>query len=625
LGGVHDEIGWTELAGQLGPAMPTGCTIDVTHVEADQGANQFLPAFGCPGDLVNELACSDNTCGLHSELTVNVNAGTEYFIRVFGKNLFQYGAFTLDLTGPACVAGIDCDGNGTPDLCEGLPGGCDGSAADVCDQAQPVCTGVSYPGNIPFLLGGEGDSSCAVDVGSDVWYRYIPAAGGQLTVSLCKTVAVWDSMLSIHAGSNAMAGKAILPQSTGATASSHATSVAQNFYGQGTSIAPDISTVDVYRALNPANLFVNDWLGSGALGYQLERAPLIETRRVQNHSWVWSPGPAFANDMLRRIDHVVHRDGVVVVAAVNNGSGSTMPELLSSAYNGITVGLTDGNSSTGPTPATVDGPGRAKPDIVAPASTTSYATPIVAASVALLLEIADADDILRSIGNAARRRMAKALVTKAALLSGATKEPFSDWSRTTTRPLDLRYGAGQVNIAVSHDVLTFGRQWGGAGGDVDYYGWDFDTLVAGEPRWYFFTVPANATADTLSIIVAWNRRIDVTLDSPNPAILTPSMADINLRFYEAVADAPGALIDESVSPIDNVEHVFQRDVPPGRYVMEVISDTDWDYAIAWSMPNLISAPADVPVAGARALFVLGLLMLGVTVMTLRRNPSGGAG
>jgi hypothetical protein len=43
------------------------------------------------------------------------------------------------------------------------------------------------------------------------------------------------------------------------------------------------------------------------------------------------------------------------------------------------------------------------------------------------------------------------------------------------------------------------------------------------------------------------------------------------------------------------------------------------------MPNLISAPADVPVAGARALFVLGLLMLGVTVMTLRRNPSGGAG
>ena len=77
-------------------------------------------------------------------------------------------------------------------------------------------------------------------------------------------------------------------------------------------------------------------------------------------------------------------DGVVVAAGVNNGAASPMPHLMCSAYNVIAVGVSSGRSSCGPTE--VDTRGRIKPDLVAPMSATSWATPVVASSASLLLE-----------------------------------------------------------------------------------------------------------------------------------------------------------------------------------------------------------------------------------------------
>ena len=67
---------------------------------------------------------------------------------------------------------------------------------------------------------------------------------------------------------------------------------------------------------------------------------------------------------------------------MNNGSGSATEPLLGSSFNAIAVGLSNGNSRHGSyplatTPTTPYASARTRPDLVAPADYTSYATPIV--------------------------------------------------------------------------------------------------------------------------------------------------------------------------------------------------------------------------------------------------------
>ena len=82
--------------------------------------------------------------------------------------------------------------------------------------------------------------------------------------------------------------------------------------------------------------------------------------------------------------------------------------------------------------------------------------------------------------------------------------------------------------------------------------WDKSTSGAGR---YFLEVPAGKTA-TFSVVLTWHRTIT---PNANWSVLTPSLADLNLRLSTASAEfAVGALVAESRSPIDNVEHVYQR-------------------------------------------------------------------
>jgi len=384
------------------------------------------------------------------------------------------------------------------------------------------------------------------------------------------------------------AGKTITAKSGAGGASGHATTVGRYYYGLVTSVAPAISAVDAYEA--------NNWLSAGFLRFNTISQPLTETRRAQNHSWIGSYGnDAYDNDVLRRVDLVVQRDGVLVAVGVNNGATTPMPELLSSAYNVLAVGLTSGASSPGPTLAGIDGAGRVKPDIVAPLTLTSWATPVVAACGALLLETADANDILPEL-NAQQRRAGKAVLAKALLMAGATKAECAGWrkgfatpSTDGTVPLDYRYGAGELNIDNSHRILTAGRYQGGTTADVGKTGWDYAHLTSGGSRQYFFEVPAGSYADRVSILAAWNRQI--TVGGGNPLNLTPSLPNVDLRLYQAVGFAIGAQVDASVSTIDNVEHVHLADLPAGRYAIEIASNLSCDVALAWDL-HLAAVNAD---------------------------------
>lgn len=372
--------------------------------------------------------------------------------------------------------------------------------------------------------------------------------------------------------------------------SSHATTVGRNFYGNTSSMAPNIASVDAYDA----NDYLINYLRlvSPVAPYQEANPP-----KVQNNSWVvfaFTGNESFTGtqigvDALRRLDYVVERDQVISVVGV--GNTSAMPQVLAGAYNAIAVGMSDATSSVGPT--AIDGSGRSKPDIVAPGkfpsatNSSSYAAPKVSAAAALLVETASG---MSSAADASHPETIKAI-----LLAGAIKDSLPSWSHTDTQPLDTRYGAGLLNVDNSHRILTADQQEASDVSLVAPTGWDFDTIGAGGTKNYFFEVAAGDQLDQLSIVANWLRHIDVTpgAGTAGSALLTPSLANIDIRLYAATGFTPDDdPIAQSISTVDNVEHIFVTDLPAGRYMIEVSSNLEWNYALAWdAQTSLIPEPA----------------------------------
>jgi autotransporter-associated beta strand protein len=358
------------------------------------------------------------------------------------------------------------------------------------------------------------------------------------------------------------------------TFSDHATTVASVFYGTS-GYASGVSKVDVYEA--------NDWLINVLKIYSgsLPASALTPAPAVANFSWIGSYGTAAVdNDALRRLDYVINRDNLVAVVGVNNGSGSAIPALLASGYNSIAVGLSSGQSSLGPVPTAsgVDGPGRSKPDIVAPSSATSFATPQVSAAAAMLEQVARSKATLSSGTNAA--------VIKAILLASTDKNPLATWSHTATQPLDPQYGAGQLNFDWAYQIVSAGPQTAGTTSWSASTGWSYSSVTpatsSGSTQTFYFTVPSGQPFD-LSALLTWQRKVTPLFSNSG------SLATINLNLYQANSNFTlGSLIDSSSSSIDNVQYVFDRGLAPGTYALQV-KRTDslpaaiGSFALAWQM------------------------------------------
>ncbi len=367
-------------------------------------------------------------------------------------------------------------------------------------------------------------------------------------------------------------GKTFTPLSGSGTTNGHATTVGQFFYGNATSIAPGVTSIRNYDA--------NKWLQSGFLRYSgavggSSSPPLIETQKIVNASFVTTSPSSADVEILRRFDYAIQQSGFLGVVALNNGNPGIVPSLLGSCYNGISVGLTNGGHSYGTN--TTDGTGRMKPEIVAPQGLTSFATPIVSATAAMLCQGAPA--------NATRP-----VTLKAILMAGATKSQFPGWSRSTTHPLDAVFGAGQVNVYNSKRILDAGQQAASAGATVSRRGWDFATTTAGS-QLYFFDIPAGGTS-SLSSVLTWNRVISGAFPTPSS-----SLANLTLKLYAASGFTLGALVDSSASTVDNVEHVWQPSLAPGRYAMEVTADAvGISYGMAWISVPVVTIAATIPTA-----------------------------
>jgi hypothetical protein len=377
-----------------------------------------------------------------------------------------------------------------------------------------------------------------------------------------------------------LTGKTYVFPSGGNTGVSwHATTVGQYLFGTD-SLAPRVGATADGSTI--ANYETNNWLNGGFLNVQSSALlPNVETRKLVNHSWVYSFNSAADNLIIDRADYAVQRDGTIATYALNNGSGSTIPALMASTYNGIVVGLSSGDHSRGTT--IYSGTGRQKPDIVVPTVYTSWATPSVSSAAALLVQVSSTAG---GLANGQQPQAAKSL-----LMAGATKEgpnlPATwSWSHTSTQPLDSIYGSGQLNIEKSYDILVAGEFAPSGAALAASSGWDFGATSASAPQRYFFEIAQGQAGYDLTASLNWQRTMTATDTDPRPSftnyVFSGTLANLDLRLYAASGFTLGTLLDESVSTLENTELIWARSLPAGRYALEVSSSTTGiDYGLAW--------------------------------------------
>jgi len=409
-----------------------------------------------------------------------------------------------------------------------------------------------------------------------------------------------------------LSGKSLTVESSGASGlSAHSSGVMRQLCGDTTSVAPGMTDIHLWEALD----WLNDFLRAGS-GGAIAPEPLPAPIRVLNNSWIGSANPSLDNDVLRRADLVIDRDRLLIASGMSNSPAGN-PPLMGHLYNGLAVGTRDGGHGNLPTQSGIDGPGRMKPEIVGVAGTTSSATPQIAAVGAVLSETIETWPGLATNLNARRVQ-----VLKAAILAGATKENqlTGTWTNgpetsgpdrgVTLTPLDDVMGVGTANVDRSHMVLTALEQNGtddpDAASGLPSRGWDYDTIGVGQTRYWGIDVPEGA--DALAVVLTWNRTVRLSTNEW-------AVADLDLELLRREADgslAPltgdaglGVFASGNVasrSPVDNIEHLYLEGLAPGSYVLRAerldaggSPPTNWPFAIAWLGPEPVApgVPEDV--------------------------------
>lgn len=371
-------------------------------------------------------------------------------------------------------------------------------------------------------------------------------------------------------------------------ASGHATGMGRHIFGNTTGLAKAANQVTVYDA--------DSWIANILHATEPSMEPVAQPFKVQNHSWAGTYGDITHDaSALRRFDYLIETgEMTAVVGTSNNASpGTAFPNpalahanLLAHSYNAIVAGRSDARHSRGAT-GTVYGQGRFRPDLVAPAGSSSLAA----------AQISSAAAILR--GAAAGTDADRAETTKAILMAGATKKQFANyvepttgtpnpWDNTPTRPLDDIFGAGQLNVFNSHQILAGGQHAGTTtqpASSMPLNGWDYQNHKANPSIgdiYYNFVVPAGKTEE-LSAVLAWN--VKIYDSSPAPTLFAPieDLKNLDLFLYNSTSSFLGTEIKSSISTVDNVEHIYAPTLGPGTYTLKVTGAASWDYALAWRL------------------------------------------
>ena len=324
----------------------------------------------------------------------------------------------------------------------------------------------------------------------------------------------------------------------------------------------------------------------------------------------------------RGIEALAEHEGLIVVAGIGNGGNAFDPPLYPGASaNAIGVGVVNSvatedlatrlanfalaypeNSSCGPTISR-----QCKPDLVAPGNClaaqpagpdvyeptgdwSSYATPMVAGTAALLVQKAGQDPALYP---AAASEGGNCTI-KAILLNSATKLPF--WHKGTLStdddheaPLDYVQGAGMLDAFAAYMHLIAGR-W--QPGQVHPTGWDNNVVDVERDAQNTYTLVVEQPADkTITATVNWNRHY--ARKYPFKA-LPQKDADLRLEIWAIDENDPDAsyLLDYSDSRVDNVEHICAHLDPDYTKYEVVVARNDGSedaqaepqrYGLAWNV------------------------------------------
>jgi hypothetical protein len=346
--------------------------------------------------------------------------------------------------------------------------------------------------------------------------------------------------------------------------SGHGDEVGANFYGITTGVAPGAQHVNNYEA---------DYF----FAYIVQsNQPVAD--KVVNQSSTFGALPASTQQQVDSIyDNYIATHGNLFCSSVNDGGQVCAP---GTSYNGLGVGAYGIGAATSIGP-TVDN-GRSKPDLVAPAGYTSFSTPYVSGAGAVLLQAAARGDGGTNLSAAGDVRTLRAL-----LLNGAVKP--GDWTHTPPAPLDTRYGAGVLNLFYSYQQLAAGQQPLSASQTVfsgaahppgtpsnlipSLLGWDFQTITSNPledsvNHYYFNNSGATNGAFTLTATLEWDR--------------PDGESGINQLALFLYNSANGNLVTNSVSTVDNEQHIYVPSLARGQYDLQVIKYGSASQSVALS-------------------------------------------
>ncbi len=413
------------------------------------------------------------------------------------------------------------------------------------------------------------------------WPRIAAELGENIPTGQGIQVSMVESLVGNHYGPDPnnmdFSGKSIEFLSGETGVSEHATITGLLFFGNTFSMAPGIETIHIYQT--------NNWMGGGFLRVTGDERPVVETSRIQNHSWTGGfPDQAMEIEANRRLDYTITRDGFLAVTGMHNVSSFELRGLMSHGYNTLAVGRVNGDHNRGGT--RFDEPGRVKPDLVAPEDLgMSNPAPIVSAAAALLLEEAD-----RTPGLENARHHPQ--VIKSVLMAGATKSPFPEWTRHDNKPIDEVFGAGRLNVYHSHRILTGGEHTPSPDTFAAPSGWHLGDTASGDSAVYFLSL--DAEQETFTANLAWHRLFD--LEGSDFQNAEPLVARLELRLFESDGFTLGDEVQISADPVNNVQHLYLVNLPVGEYALriDVIDDPTMEgvaYALAWDAIPVPTPPA----------------------------------